>query len=335
MHLANLVTIFLSVTVPACLCSPSQTSLSFPVHIASSTLVDVISADPDFSLFIRLLQRARLIPTLNKLQNATLFVPTNDAIRNGSDQNSRELLRFLNDEDEHKDTIGDNLRYRLRERLFYHMLNYSLALPLPNGCKDEHANDLHPLLSYETTLLFPTRHEEHGRPGHIPYPSPEDTLLGGEGQKLVLTTQQTKEESFIRVGVDEFGKGGANILPSKGGKAKNGIVVAINGVLNPPKSLAHLIRARRADKQQGLERFASLLSIDVWKWLQERAHLTLFAPLDEAFEALHPLEWKYLISGFATDDIVKIITNHQADLSYEATDKVGYLDRLVQRQTGD
>lgn len=47
----------------------------------SSTLVDALSADPDYSSLLRLLQRADLILTLNKLNGSTLLAPTNDAIK--------------------------------------------------------------------------------------------------------------------------------------------------------------------------------------------------------------------------------------------------------------
>jgi solute carrier family 25 carnitine/acylcarnitine transporter 20/29 len=234
---------------------------------------------------------------------------------------------------------GDNLQYRLRERLFYHMLNYSLdidaiALPaLPNGPAT---------ITYQTTLLFPTTHEEHGRPGHVPYPDPEDTLLGGEGQKVVISRQDAQDGSSnatILIGQDELGNGGTLVLSGKGGQAKNGRVYAVGAVLDPPKSLQHQIKARSHPEkpkagEASLSRFAGLLTEDLWKALLERSHLTLFAPRDEAFDALEPLEWRYLNSGFAADDILQIASNHESEYGEEGREKVGYLDRLLQQQTG-
>jgi len=317
--------------LPLAAAYPSQHAiLTSPApHPVTTTLVDLLSADKDFSLFIRLLQRARLIPTLNKLKNATLFAPTNDAVR------AHELMQFLDAQEVQR----DNLQYRLRERLFYHMLNYSLdidtiALPaLPNGPAT---------ITYQTTLLFPTTHEEHGRPGHVPYPDPEDTLLGGEGQKVVISRHDAQDGSSnatILIGQDELGNGGTHVLSGKGGQAKNGRVYAVGAVLDPPKSLQHQIKARSHTEkpkagEASLSRFASLLTDDLWKSLLERSHLTLFAPRDEAFDALEPLEWRYLNSGFAADDILQIASNHESEYGEEGREKVGYLDRLLQKQTG-
>lgn len=334
------------------------------VDETTTTLVDLLSEDGDLSLFIRLLQRARLIPTLNLLKNATLFAPTNDAV--SSESWMLDMLPDLdtpldgpilqgNESDPH-----DNLNYRLRERLFYHMLNYSWTPP-ELASPDEEANKGYtsPVNCYETTLLFPTKHEDHGRPGHVPYPEPEDTLLGGEGQKLAIATEGGKTSSslfgaqqdgqtgpVVRVGVDELGEGGASILPSRGGIARNGKLIVIDSILQPPKSLAHQIKARESFKSgigpdhkdskpydgPSLSRLASLLTEEMWTNLTERQHLTLFAPRDEAFDALDPLEWKYLTSGFAADDIMQIALNHETTFDAGRRLKVGYMDRLIARK---
>lgn len=338
------------------------------VEPSSTNLVDLLSADGDLSLFIRLLQRARLIPTLNKLHNATLFAPTNDAVSSeswlmdmlpplDSDGDYDAPKKQDNDSDPH-----DNLNYRLRERLFYHMLNYTWTAPEQAAPSEEGNKDYaSPIASYETTLLFPTKHEDHGRPGHVPYPEPEDTLLGGEGQKLAVAverktssnrfrTQDGPEQATIRIGVDELAQGGAAILPARGGIARNGRLVVIDAILRPPKSLAHQIRVREGPKNDEsptsqqkkanyegprLSRLASLLTDEMWYNLTERQHLTLFAPRDEAFDVLDPLEWKYLTSGFAADDILQIAWNHETTFDGGHRQKVGYLDRLLERKDGE
>lgn len=335
---------------------------------STTTLVDLLSADADLSLFIRMLQHARLIPTLNRLQNATLFAPTNEAINSSSwmlekhaDQDGQSMLEWIKEDFEDEDATNyissslqtpphDNLNYRLRERLFYHLLNYTWTLP-------EDASATSPVAAYETTLLYPTKHEDHGRPGWVPYPDPQDTLLGGEGQKLAIALDTTaagnkdkeKDRILVRLGVNELGQGGASIIPARGGQARNGKVFVIDSILEPPKSLAHQIKARldKADENRGgisianteedgprLNRFASLLNEDLWKNLTEASHLTLFAPQDEAFDALDPLEWKYLTSGFADGDILEIAGNHESAFEGSHRQKVGYLDRLIKRKNG-
>ena len=324
---------------------PAALALSGDFEVTSTNLVDVLSQDPELSLFIRLLQRARLIPTLNKIHDATVFAPTNEAVRNRSlaDPVLAAALLKLKESAEQEELDGrDNLQYRLRERLFYHMLNYtSPDLSFPDVL-DSH-------IAYESTLLFPTTHEEHGRPGHVPYPAPEDTLLGGEGQKLSLLREPQKESGddvVIRVGVEGGGGGGAAVIPGRGGRGRNGRVVVIDDLLHPPKSIAHQIRKRAGagagagdnDTQPGtLSRFASLLSDEMWKKYTEDSHTTLFVPHDKAFDALHPLEWKYLRSGFAADDILQIAKGHQAEYTGDVAhrEKVGYLDRLLEVKTSE
>ncbi|KAF8755931.1 hypothetical protein RHS01_04861 [Rhizoctonia solani] len=44
------------------------------------TIIDVLSADEDYTLLLKALQRARLVPTLNRINGSTLFAPTNAAI---------------------------------------------------------------------------------------------------------------------------------------------------------------------------------------------------------------------------------------------------------------
>ncbi|KAG0349906.1 hypothetical protein BG005_010569 [Podila minutissima] len=48
---------------------------------ASTTIVDLVTSDPGFSLLIRALQDTRLIPDLNKCQSCTFFAPTNAAFK--------------------------------------------------------------------------------------------------------------------------------------------------------------------------------------------------------------------------------------------------------------
>jgi solute carrier family 25 carnitine/acylcarnitine transporter 20/29 len=44
--------------------------------------------------------------------------------------------------------------------------------------------------------------------------------------------------------------------------------------------------------------------------LNETAGLTIFVPVDSAWNALHPVEKLYLESEFATDDVIRILEMH-------------------------
>jgi solute carrier family 25 carnitine/acylcarnitine transporter 20/29 len=260
------------------------------------------------------------------MRNVTLFAPTNDALKNRS-LTDPELQIWL--EEDASSLLQDNLQYRLRERLFYHMLNYTGELSFPDP--------MYQGIAYESTLLFPTTHEEHGRPGHVPYPAPRDTLLGGEGQKLPATR---KDGKLVKLAVAQDGSGGANVLDNRGGTGRNGQVKVIDGLLEPPHSVGHILKARstHGDKadQNSLSKFAGLLDDKLWKTMHEGSHITLFAPQDKAFDVLEPLEWKYLQSGFAADDILEIANNHRTEYHGEEArrEKVGYLDRLLSVKNG-
>jgi len=181
----------------------------------STTLVDALSADPNYTSLLRLLQRARLIPTLNRLTNGTLFAPTNDAIKNHP-----LWLDFLGD---NPFSLTDNIQEQLRQQLFYHLLNFTVSA-LPTDEKP---------VAYKT-LHYPRAPETP--PPRIPPPSPPwmpvpGGTLGGEPQKLRASSRDDKPW----VGVDAFGKHGALITNRT--EATNGIVFGVSKILDPPPDL--------------------------------------------------------------------------------------------------
>lgn len=200
----------------------SQVSLFNPT-VSSTTLVDLLSADPDYSSLIRLLQRARLIPSLNRLNASSLFAPTNDAIERHASSNPLWNIALREDS---KSPLKDNVQEELRQQLFYHILNYTL-LDLP---ADKSPWSLE-------TLLFPHKIPEHPKreppPGSPWLPVPGGTL-GGAPQRLRIAAR--KNDAYI--GVDAFGNGGAKIVKPRQ-NATNGVVYGIADMLVPPPSLGH------------------------------------------------------------------------------------------------
>jgi solute carrier family 25 carnitine/acylcarnitine transporter 20/29 len=180
----------------------------------STTLVDKLSEDPDYTTLLRLLQRARLIPTLNRLSGGTLFAPTNDAI-----QRHPFLSRLSS-------LAGDNVNEQLRQELFYHLLNYTIVLPKDND------------ILVTKTLHFP--HDSPEPPSRDPPPSPPwlpvpGGSLGGEPQRLRVAARKGR----VHVGVDAFGKGGAKVIKDSV-DAGNGLLVGIDRILPTPPSLGVL-----------------------------------------------------------------------------------------------
>ncbi|TFK77248.1 carnitine/acyl carnitine carrier [Pluteus cervinus] len=254
----------------------------------TSTLVDALSADPDYTSVLLLLQRARLIPTINRLDGATFFAPTNDAIKKHSLANSL-WASFLQDDPPFGG--NDNVKEQLRQQLFYHLLNYTIS---------ELPSDSQP--STHLTLHFP---REEPPPSQDPPPSPPwlpepEGTLGGEPQRLRLASRNSNSY----VGVDAFGKGGIKVVKERV-EAGNGVVYGINGVLETPPDLATIVA-----KQKQLSYFSKIITPEIESLLGSSENLTLFLPVDTAWDELDPYERLYLESEFAADDLSRIVNMH-------------------------
>ncbi|KAI6162073.1 hypothetical protein EDD17DRAFT_1776903 [Pisolithus thermaeus] len=252
------------------------------------TLVEVLNRDEDYSLLLSLLQRTLLIPTLNKLNGSTFFAPTNDAIKRRSEKDS--LLQRVLEGDELK--VPDNVQEELRQQLFYHLLNYTIQVP-----------PVEPTTQTLKTLHFPKR--SIGPPTHEPPPSPPwlpipEGTLGGEPQRLRLTS---RDES-LWVGTDAFGQGGVEVVKSRT-DASNGVVYGISDMLQVPPSLAHVV-----GNETSLSFLRKILTPDLEDFLNETSCLSLFIPVDAAWESIDPLERLYLESEFSDDDRRRILGMH-------------------------
>ncbi|KAF8807735.1 hypothetical protein BYT27DRAFT_7233219 [Phlegmacium glaucopus] len=267
--------------------------ISSQVHWAghsptSVTLVDALNADPDYSSLLRLLQLARLIPTLNRLNGSTLFAPTNDAIKRHSVTN----LLWRNILDSQDSQVPDNIQEQLRQQLFYHLLNETLVgTPTDNN------------VQVLKTLLYP--HKPHDTPSHDPPPYPPwmpipSGSLGKDPQRLRIATR----DKSAYVGTDTFGKDGVKVI--KGAQnADNGVLFGISEVLEPPPDLATV-----ASRQPSTSYFHKIMTLDIMTRLNSTSGLTLFLPVDEAWNGLHPVERLYLESKFASDDLNRILAMH-------------------------
>ncbi|KAJ6604502.1 carnitine/acyl carnitine carrier [Mycena vulgaris] len=264
-------------------------SLSLPVFpaqipIQSTTLVDALSADPDYTSLIRLLQRARLIPTLNRLNGSTFFAPTNDAIhRHGLWNAAAHDESFV---------VSDNIEEQLRQQLFYHLLNYSLD-PMPEAPNLQVLKTLH----FPRTPLEPPSRDPPPSPPWMPLPGGS---LGSDPQRLRLAARG----QGAWIDVDAFGKGGVEIVKGEI-DAGNGVLLGIDGVLTPPPDLAQLV-----SQHSSVSYFHRVLTPEIAARLNSTSEMTLFLPVNDAWEALPALERLYLESEFATDDLNRILEAH-------------------------
>ncbi|KZT72789.1 FAS1 domain-containing protein [Daedalea quercina L-15889] len=249
----------------------------------STNILDVLSADPDYVSLIKLLQTAKLIPTLNRLSAATLFAPTNDAIA------KHALWRTVLAT---PDNLGDNIQEELRQQLFYHILNYTIpALPT------ELTPQVHKTLLYPRTPTEPPTREPPPGPPWMPIPG---GTLGGESQRL----RAAYREDAIWIGTDALGKGGAQVVKEPV-KTSNGVVIGVNNVLEMPADLETII-----SQHPSLSYFANVLTQDIHEFLNSTSTLTLFLPVNAAWEALPHYERLYLQSKYATDDLTRIVNMH-------------------------
>jgi solute carrier family 25 (mitochondrial carnitine/acylcarnitine transporter), member 20/29 len=299
--------VFLAVASLCCIASASlqqQPLLSKgpgAPELLNTTVVDVLAQDEDYSLLVYLLQRSQLIPTLSRLNDSTVFAPTNDAIKSAA-----AGRHSLASDDGRDDSVWswalvdspppDNVQATLRANLLYHMLNFSLPFHSAQA-------PVAPAPAFLETLLVPSLDQGRGRP----HPRPDgDGLLGDrEGQKLRVARREDEKTTFV--GVDFQGQGGAKVVkPDQ--LARNGVVLGIDQVLIPPPSLCESIalyplwvervgwltskavEATIIEEHPELSGLRSVLPRRTLEALAERPHVTLFMPRNDAWDALDPLE---------------------------------------------
>ena len=291
------------------------------VHADSRNLVDVISTRRDLSQFVHLLQRTRLLPTLNRMQELdegqtgmTLFAPNNAAFEEamqGDSPRAEFWRQALQDEP------SDNIHAALRQQLWYHVVNYTLSEP-GNGV------ELH------ETLHFPSRKrlEEPTHPGPIPqppsgppHPGAEDHggLLAGYGQLL----RTAKVGRTTKVGVDANGRGGATVTDTDRSSSR-GVVMVTDAILDLPPTLMALLQTAPQ-----VARVFSQLSNKTLHTLSTTAHMTMFLPSENALATLSPLEQEYIQGPWAEadEDRLKLFAWHASSIGL-GNGKVGYAYRL-------
>lgn len=229
------------------------------IHTQAITTIDILSSSPNHSTFLHLLQRTKLIPTLNLVQGSSIFAPTDEAWSTWGEAQDASIQLLLS-----RDTsldVADNVLFGLRQHLLYHVLNYTL-----HGDSAVGEVSAVPHITTETTLLYPGRSimppSPHRPPTGPPWmPQGGDGDLGGSGQQLRICYASGQPTA---VGCDIDGEGGSAVWdewPNKkknmmnaefaGGKEKNGsakpdgvvrhasngVVIGIKQVLQPPPSI--------------------------------------------------------------------------------------------------
>ena len=280
-------------------------------HASGSNLIDRLAIMPEHTTFVHLLQRTRLVPTLNELQektNLTIFAPSNAAfeaepelaaLANGTDISSSDNQLVFSGEVSSPDNVGT----AARQRLLYHVLGYSLPSL--------------PFISMHETLHKPARHQFNS-------PDGEDRgqLLGGHGQVVRISRRRNiflREE--IRVGVDARGRGGALVRATQ--HTSTGTLYSVNRVLQVPPPLEELLLST------GVASLFSKLPSEALTALVSTPHLTAFLPHENGLSALSSVELAYLRgpSEEAQEDRLKLLAWHLSATGVGGG-LVGYSNRL-------
>ncbi|KAF5385521.1 hypothetical protein D9757_005414 [Collybiopsis confluens] len=248
------------------------------------TIVDALGNDRDYESLLTLVQRTRLVPTLNRLINCTFFAPTNDAIKHYNNS----LWNFILENNSF--VITDNVQEQLRQQLFYHLLNYTIP---PETTSVTVLKTLH----YPHIPVEPPSRQPPPYPPWLPTPG---GTLGGEPQRLRIGSR--KDDGYV--GVDASAKGGSKIV-NGWVDAGNGGLFGISKVLEPPPNLATVL-----SQHSSATFFQSIITPEIEAILNSTPALTLFLPVDEAWEALDQYERIYLESKYATDDLNRILNMH-------------------------
>ncbi|KAG8835969.1 hypothetical protein FRC17_010938 [Serendipita sp. 399] len=280
----------------ALLFGPLVQASQTPLTTYSTTLVDLLSADSDYTQLLRLLQRTRLIPTLNKLNGSTFFAPTNDAIQ-------RYILwsSYLSTPESE---LTDNINERIRQTLFYHILNYTLpSFPPSDGV------EIYRTLHFPRIPIQPPSEDPPPAPPWVPIPGGS---LNNESQRLRAVVR----DGTAYVNVDAFGKQG--IPTAKDAvTGTNCMLVGIQEVIEPPGSLASVIR-----NTPSLSYLLKILPEVQLKALEMTPGLTVFLPENEAWKRLPRVVRIYLESQFSTVDLKRIVGMHAA------SGRLGYTSRF-------
>ncbi|OCF44928.1 hypothetical protein I317_01207 [Kwoniella heveanensis CBS 569] len=232
--------------------SPSQSDYGLDVtshgdiSIQAETIVSTLSSSANHTITLHLLQRAKCIPLLAHIGNATFFAPTDQAWTDWADKHRppdletgdlpmlaagwlgpRGLEDWMRDEEkvlrarieegrneEEERQAIDNQNWALRQHLLYHMLNYTLppSAFLPSDTSN---------VTIQTTLLYPLAQEPELPP--TPEPGPPwlprggEGLLHGHGQRLRIAAVGSYEGGKTgKIGTDWNGEGGAQVWDGKG-----------------------------------------------------------------------------------------------------------------------
>lgn len=227
----------------------STLALAYTRAAQSETLTTILTNSKQHGIFVRLLQRTRLIPVLSHM-NGTVFAPTDQAWRDWEKKHKPdEGDQFYDHDGRYLGWLGssgldeylaepealpmtsdprvlDNQHFALRQHLLYHVLNYTITqeewlgkAPKKKllGLGDEPVR-IPENITVEETLLFPQEKAPKSPvPGGPWVPGNGNGLLGHQGQRLRVArpgSQLGGERGLI--GLNERGEEGVGVWDGSG-----------------------------------------------------------------------------------------------------------------------
>ncbi|WWD06482.1 hypothetical protein V865_004572 [Kwoniella europaea PYCC6329] len=218
------------------------------ISTTAESIVSILSSSSQHTITLHLLQRAKCIPLLAHIGNATVFAPTDQAWNDWADKHKPKqkeegdsddaekggwlgeggLEEWLKSEEDvlslriaqsaegedYQRKLMDNQNWLLRQHLLYHMLNYTL--PPSAFLASSSGNNI----TIETSLFYPLDEEPKLPP--TPEPGPPwlprggEGLLGGHGQRIRLAKITGPDSERGSIGVDWNGQNGVEFWDGKG-----------------------------------------------------------------------------------------------------------------------
>ena len=272
----------------------------------SRTVIDLLNASPNHTIFVRLLQRARLIPFINKIQEfdddnvgLTVLAPEDKAwpVSLQAKVGSQDMLTLSEEVLANALRIGPrgNVNEELAKLILYHFVDHSIA---------------HEMTSYKgDKRLLATLSEIQG---------------GREAQKIQMRSSNSSMAfgwAYADDRVQHLGRATGSI-----GRCEKGLLISLDRVLKRPESFYDIVH-----QHPELAYLRQILQKHELERTGQVASTTAFLPRSPAFDNLTSVERRYLESrwAIARRDDVRLLAWHLT----AANNEILYSGRLQDAST--
>ncbi|ANB11997.1 hypothetical protein AWJ20_225 [Sugiyamaella lignohabitans] len=245
----------------------------------STTIIDILSASPEYSILLHYLQKHGLVNLINQSRNSTLLAPVNSAFYQLEEDGA---------------TVTKDL-------LLYHFLNGTVV-------SDNVTSDvvLQSHLSKRLYEAWDDDEDEHDREG-------EEELK--DGIPVVISPDSSHDSDDDGIGLKVNGQATVVELDQMAGYHR-GVVQGVDSLLSIPPTLCEVIEAKSRKHSFFSELFSLEYNCDSSRKKQTKLRknlVTLLVPNDNAFDKFIDVEKDYLLSASAKADREILINRHTID----------------------